>query len=392
MSSKSNKQINSEKVTKNQTQSTRLLDYQTPDIKFWVGFSNIPKVGPTRFRKLVNYFESMQQAWQASFSELCEAGLESKIAEDIVLKRNEVNLDAEMEKLDKEGISVLTLGDEKYPKLLSEIYAPPAILYYKGKFSAEQDEFSLAVVGTRKVSNYGQQITPEIVRGLTNAGLVIVSGLALGIDALAHEACLEAKGRTIAVLGSGIDQQSIYPSYNRYLADKIIKSGGLLLSEYPIGMQPLRHNFPQRNRIVSGLSLGVLVIEAPEDSGALLTARHSLEQNREVFAIPGSVYNKNSLGTNNLIKMGAKLITNTEDVLEALDLNLVKEFVETKKIVPDSKQEAEILKHLSHDAVHVDELVRLTSLETNVINSTLTLMEMKGRVRNLGGMQYVIGR
>ena len=227
---------------------------------------------------------------------------------------------------------------------------------------------------------------------LTRAGLVIVSGLALGIDALAHESCLKFSGRTIAVLGSGLDETSIYPSHNRYLVNKIIDAGGLVLSEFPLGMEPLKHNFPLRNRVVSGLSRGVLVIEAPEDSGALITARNALEQNREVFAIPGSVYNSNSLGPNNLIKMGAKLVTNAEDVLEALDLSLVKEFVETKKIVPDSKEEAQVLQHLSHDSIHIDDLVRLTQLDTSVINSTLTLMEMKGRVRNLGGMQYVIAK
>ncbi len=332
----------------------------------------------------------MQQAWDASFNELRQAGLDEKTVDEIVLKRNEINLDKEMEKVQKEGLKILTLQDENYPKLLKEIYAPPALMYYRGQLSDEADDFSLGVVGTRKFTNYGKQITPQIVRGLTENGMVIVSGLALGIDSLAHEACLDAGGRTIAVLGSGLDKQSIYPSYNRYLADKILAQNGLVLSEYPIGMQPLRHNFPQRNRIVSGLSLGILVIEAPESSGALLTARYALEQNREVFAVPGTIYDKNAIGPNNLIKMGAKLVICAEDILEALDLNLVKDFVATKKIVPDSKEEAEILKHLSNEAIHIDQLARLTKFDTSVINSTLTLMEMKGRVRNLGSLMYVV--
>ncbi|MBU4360357.1 DNA-processing protein DprA [Patescibacteria group bacterium] len=332
----------------------------------------------------------MQQAWNASFNELRQAGLDEKTVDEIVLKRNEINLDKEMEKVQKEGLKILTLQDENYPKLLKEIYAPPALMYYRGQLSDEADDFSLGVVGTRKFTNYGKQITPQIVRGLTENGMVIVSGLALGIDSLAHEACLDAGGRTIAVLGSGLDKQSIYPSYNRYLADKILAQNGLVLSEYPIGMQPLRHNFPQRNRIVSGLSLGILVIEAPESSGALLTARYALEQNREVFAVPGTIYDKNAIGPNNLIKMGAKLVICAEDILEALDLNLVKDFVATKKIVPDSKEEAEILKHLSNEAIHIDQLARLTKFDTSVINSTLTLMEMKGRVRNLGSLMYVV--
>ena len=360
------------------------------DLKYWVAFSCISKIGPQRFNKLYKYFESMQSAWSASTDDFYKAGLDEKTISEIFLKRNEINPAKEMQKVEKEGISVLTLADKEYPKLLKEIYNPPALLYYRGKLLPEQDEFSIAVVGTRKFSNYGKQTTSQITRGLTNAGMVIVSGLALGVDALAHEACLEAGGRTIAVLGSGLDTQSIYPSYNRYLVEKIVASGGLVLSEFPIGTQPLRFNFPQRNRIVSGLSKGVLVIEAPEDSGALLTAQNALDQNREVFAVPGSIYNENSIGPNNLIKLGAKMVTKAEDVLETLDLGLIKEFVETKKIIPDSEEEALILEFLSHEPIHADELVRQTKLDTSQINSTLTLMEMKGRVKNLGGMMYVI--
>lgn len=332
----------------------------------------------------------MQQAWNASFSEFKQSGIDEKTIDEIILKRNEINLDKEMEKIQKEDLKILTIQDENYPKLLKEIYYPPVLMYYRGQLSDEADEFSLGIVGTRKFTSYGKQVVPNITKGLTEHGMIIVSGLALGIDSLAHESCLEAGGRTIAVLGSGLDKQSIYPSYNRYLVDKIVAQGGLVLSEYPIGTQPLKHNFPQRNRVVSGLSLGVLVIEAPESSGALLTARYALEQNREVFAVPGRIYDKNAVGPNNLIKMGAKLVICAEDILEALDLNLVKDFVATKKIVPDSKQEAEILKHLSHEPIHIDQLTRLTNLDTSVVNSTLTLMEMKGRVRNLGSLMYVI--
>ncbi len=362
------------------------------DLPYWVGFSKMPKMGPTRFSRLCSYFENLEQAWQASMGELITAGLEENVAQEVIGLRNEIDLEQEMKKLAAEEISVLTILDDSYPKLLKEIYNPPAVLYYQGRLSPTEDEFSLAIVGTRKFSNYGAQVTPEITKELVRYNLVIVSGLALGIDSMAHEACLEVGGRTIAVLGSGLDRQSIYPSYNRYLADKIIKNNGLLLSEYPVGTQPLKHFFPQRNRIVSGLSLGVLVVEAPEDSGALLTARHALEQNREVFALPGSIYNQNSFGPHNLIKMGAKLVTRAEDVIEALDLNLVKDFVETRKIVPDSKEEAQILQHLSHEPVLVDDLVHLTKLDTALINSTLTLMEMKGRAKNLGGMRWVVGR
>ncbi len=360
------------------------------DIKFWVGFSLIPEIGPARFSRLVKHFSNMQQAWNASFNELRQAGIDEKAANEVVVKRNEINLDQEIKKIEKEDLKILTIKDKDYPKLLKEIYYPPALMYYRGKLTSEADDFSLGVVGTRKITNYGKQVTPAIVRNLTDNGMVIVSGLALGIDSLAHETCLESNGRTIAVLGSGLDKANIYPWHNQYLVDKIVDQGGLVLSEFPIGTPPLRPHFPQRNRVVSGLSLGILVIEAPIKSGALITARYALEQNREVFAIPGKIYDNNAIGPNNLIKMGAKLITCAEDILEALDLSLVKDFVETKKIVPDSKQEAEILKHLSNEPIHVDNLVRLTNLDTSVINSTLTLMEMKGRVRNLGSLMYVI--
>lgn len=361
-------------------------------LKYWVAFSLVYKVGPIKFAKIQQYFPSLEQAWQASFSELMQAGLDEKIANEIVIKRSEIDPDLEMEKLAAEQVSVLTLEDDDYPKLLREIYGAPYVLYYKGRLDFQADEFSLAVVGTRKFTSYGKQITSDIVQELAAQGLTIISGLALGIDALAHEATLKAEGRTIAVLGSGLDRDNIYPAFNRYLFDKIIYAGGLAVSEYPIGTTPTKFTFPQRNRIISGLSLGTLVIEAPETSGALLTAKHALEQNREIFATPGPIYATNSIGPNNLIKMGAKLVTEAVDVIEALDLNLVKDFVAAKKIVPDSASEAQILEHLNLEPIHVDELVRLTNLDTAVINSTLTLMEMKGRVRNLGGLMYVISR
>ncbi|HPI67206.1 MAG TPA: DNA-processing protein DprA [bacterium] len=363
-----------------------------PDLPYWLAFNRLNGLGAIRLKKIFNFFHSMEIAWNAEAEDLLACGLEANLVEEIILTRHTVNPMAELEKMLAENISALTLADEDYPELLKQIYAAPAILYYKGQLDYKKDSFSLAVVGTRKCSAYGQQITPILVGDLAQAGLTIVSGLALGIDSLAHEATLKQADRTIAVLGSGLDEQHIYPSHNRYLSEKIINNGGALVSEYPPGTEPVRHNFPQRNRIISGLSLGTLVIEAPEDSGSLLTARFALEQNREVFAVPGSIFEPNCLGPNNLIRMGAKLVTKAEDVLEALDLNLIKEFVATKKIVPDSSEEAQILNFLSHEPIHVDELVRLSKLDAAVINSTLTLMEMKGRVRNLGSLRYVIGR
>jgi len=248
----------------------------------------------------------------------------------------------------------------------------------------------LAVVGSRKFSSYGKMAAEKIIGILSQNNLTITSGLALGIDAIAHLTALEAGGRTIAVLGSGLDKENIYPSANRYLADKIISSGGTIISEFPIGTPPLKHNFPQRNRLIAGISIGTLVIEADEKSGALITARYALEQNREVFAVPGSIFSNQSRGTNKLIKQGAIPITAAEDIIEALNLAQATGPIDKKNIVPQTPEEEKIFLQLSHEPMHIDELMRLTKLDTSKINSTLTIMEMKGLVKNLGGMQYVI--
>jgi DNA processing protein len=220
--------------------------------------------------------------------------------------------------------------------------------------------------------------------------LTIVSGLAIGIDTLAHNAALTAKGRTIAILGSGLDKANIYPAQNRHLAEKIIAEGGALVSEFNPGTPALKHHFPQRNRIVSGLSLGTLVIEADQKSGSLITAKFALEQNREVFAVPGSIYSQFSLGTNSLIREGAKAVLCSEDIAEGLNLEKVKMFVEAKKIIPESQEEKIILECLGKDSKHINEIVRELKLDMSKINSTLTIMEMKGMIKNLGNMTYVI--
>jgi DNA processing protein len=264
-------------------------------------------------------------------------------------------------------------------------------LYYRGELEAFSG-FLLAVVGARKYSAYGAQVTEKLVRELTFNKLTVVSGMALGIDTLVHAAAIGAGGKTIAVLGSGLDRQNIYPSQNRYLADKIQAHGGLILSEYPIGTMPLKHHFPQRNRIISGLSSATLVIEAGEKSGALITAFHALEQNREVFAVPGSIYSGSSEGTNRLITMGAKLVAGAKDIIETLNLTEAATYIENKKIIPETAEEELIFAQLSYEPMHIDELKQLTKLDTSVINSTLTIMEMKGMVKNLGNMQYVLAR
>lgn len=363
----------------------------TADLKYWIGFSKIPSIGPKRFHGLLDYFPNLETAWQAPLLELSKAGLEESIVAEVVRARQTMDLDNELARLDKEGVKIVTVQDDDYPALLKEIYGPPPLLYYRGELP-KAEEFLLAVVGTRKPTPYGQQITQTLVSALAESGLTIVSGLAFGIDSIAHGATLLAHGQTIAVLGCGIERSNIYPVSNRHLAERILAGNGCIISEHSLGTPPLKHHFPRRNRIISGLSLGTLIIEAPIKSGALITATFALEQNREVFSVPGNITSLNSSGTNNLIKMGAKLITEANDILDALNLRQASAFRQTASVVPDTAEEAQILTNLSREPRHVDDLTRLTNLSIQTINATLTLMEMKGKVRHLGAMKYVLAR
>ncbi|NMB48451.1 DNA-protecting protein DprA [Candidatus Kuenenbacteria bacterium] len=362
------------------------------ETKYWLALGRVNGLGPARLKRLWEHFDSMKRAWEADLENLRGAGVEQKIAEEIIATRQTIKPDEELEKIEKAGIKIITLNDPNYPRLLKEIYSPPAILYYRGELKAESDEFAVAVVGTRKYSSYGKQAVTDIVSELTNQGITTVSGLAIGIDAIVHEVTVSKGGRTIGVLGSGISDNDIYPAINRSLGQKVLDNGGLLISEYPPGTVPIKQNFPQRNRIISGLSVATLIIEAPETSGALLTAKYALEQNRDVLAIPGSIYSANAVGPNNLIKMGAKLVTSANDVLEVLNMKQVKEFIDNRKVVPDTQEEALILQIIGVEPCHVDEIIKTTGLTTAQVNSTLILMEMKGKVRNLGNMVYTIAR
>lgn len=285
-----------------------------------------------------------------------------------------------------DDIKKISLEDDNYPKILKEIHDPPKALYVKGGFSSK-DEIAIGIVGTRNYTSYGKQVTENIAGDLAKTGITIVSGLAKGIDTWAHKAALERNGRTIAVLGSAVDSKSVYPSCNRKLADKITENGAVI-SEYPQEVKSERWFFAQRNRIISGLSLGILVVEAPEKSGALITAACALEQNREVFAIPGSIYSKNSIGTNKLIQMGAKLVTKANDILEELNLPLIEE--EKKSFKPKTKQEEILLNILTKEPIHIDEITKKSKLDTRLVSSTLIMLELKGIVKNTGGGHYIL--
>lgn len=367
------------------------MEYSNKDQVYLIGLSHFPKFGPKRLKLLLTYFNNAEQAFEAPLNEIIKAGIKERIALEFISARANIDLRKLLNILKNENIQVIALRDERYPKLLKEIFDPPALLYVKGELKS-RDEYAIAIVGTRKFSPYGKRVTVEITKELAQNKLTVISGLALGIDAIAHHACLEAGGRTIAVLGTGLDKASIYPSSNSSLANKIIDMDGAIISEFPLFTQPFRSNFPQRNRIISGLSLGTLVVEAANRSGALITAFSSLEQNREVFAVPGSIYSETSVGPNKLIKQGAKPITKAKEIMETLDLKEVSQYINNKKIIPDSAEEELLLTHLGREPMHVDDLTRLTKLQVAAINATLTMMEMKGMVKNLGNMQYVLAR
>lgn len=356
--------------------------------QYWLAFSQIKKIGPISWQKIINYFPSIEIAWRAPAEEFKQAGLDEKLIQYIISQRRELEPEAELEKLQKEKINIVKITDEYYPRLLKEIYNPPPILYYRGDLNAINKP-SIAVVGTRKNSSYGRQVAEEIGGQLVRAGLTIVSGLALGIDALAHWAAINNQGQTAAVLGSGVDWQNIYPAANRQLAQKIIEQRGIVLSEFPIGTMPTKFTFPLRNRIVSGLSLGTMVIEAPQNSGALITAKYALEQNREVFAVPGSIYNRNSDGTNNLIKSGAKLVSSHQDILEELNIKNINEKIITAAEPSNDPTELMILKILNKEPLHIDKIAIFSKLKINALMSALTMMEMNGLIKDLGGKNYI---
>lgn len=358
------------------------------DIKYWVGFSLIPGIGRVKLAQLENHFGNLGNAWRATPAELREAGLDRGSVQAIVTWRAKISPEAEMEKLDHYGVKVFKHNDPGYPSRLREIYDYPPLLYVRGSL-LPQDEWCLAVVGTRRATVYGRQVTEEIVTDLAQSKITIVSGLARGIDSIAHQAALAVGGRSIAVFACGLD--IVYPSENAALARDIMQHGALI-SEYPLGARPRAENFPRRNRIMSGMSLGVLVTEADETSGAMITAQMALEQNREVFAIPGSILSPASRGTNHLIQEGAKLVRDYTDILEELNLMTVARQLEMREVIPASDTESLLLKHLSAEPVHIDEVCRNSGLPISTVSSTLAMMELKGLVKQSGPMSYVLAR
>jgi len=288
----------------------------------------------------------------------------------------------------KDKIEIIKKSSRDYPKILKEIHNAPKQLYVRGGLPKDHN-LNFAIVGTRAASEYGKTLAFKIAKELAELGFNIVSGLALGIDTQAHLGALEGKGRTTAVMGSAIDDNSIYPSENLNLVKKIISSGGAVISEYEPGTKSEIWFFPERNRIISGLSQGVLVVEAPEKSGALITARLALEQNREVFAIPGSIFSKNSFGANNLIKSGAKVVTSVDDILEELNLTdlKVKKGIEEKENL--TEEEKIILNIIEKELIHIDKICKISKMAANKVLSIVSLLEIRGIIKNIGGSKFV---
>lgn len=379
------------------------------ELKYWVALSTIPQLGTVRFRRLESYFGNLEHAWRAGASQLRDAGLDSRTAQDVVGARQQVDPDDSMASLARAGVSATNWKCADYPPRLKQISDPPPVLYYAGTIEPE-DECSVAIVGTRNPTAYGKEAAAVLGRDLGAAGITVVSGLALGIDGVAHRAALESGGRTIAVVAGGLD--SVYPKEHAGLFRQI-KERGAVVSEHGLGVRPDARNFPRRNRLISGMTLGTVVVEAAEGSGTRWTVQQALEQDREVFCVPGSIFSPASQFTNRMIKEGAKLVADYTDVLEELNLPDVVghtegikhrqdalklgETAESAESMDNSDEaledldegEAALLARVSGEPVHVDDLCRQSGIPISSITSMLTLLELKGKVAQVGSMHYI---
>ena len=357
-------------------------------LRYWLGFNLVRGIGPVRLRMLLDFFGDIRSAWEAPEHSLHEVKLDRRSLGNFLKVRHQVNLDEVLRQVDRAGAQVMTWDTPDYPNLLRQITDAPPVLFVRGALTPA-DEWSVALVGTRKATVYGREVAHRLATDLVQNRVTLVSGLARGIDSIAHKAALDAGGRTLAVLGSGVDH--IYPAEHRKLAEAIVENGALL-SDYPLGTRPEAANFPARNRIISGLSLGVVVVEAGFKSGAMITADFALDHGREVFAVPGSILSPASAGCNRLLRDGASIVTEVGDILETLHLDQVSEKQLAREILPANATEAAILERLTAEPRHLDELSREIELPVETISSTLVMMELKGMTRQVGPLQYVVAR
>jgi len=356
------------------------------DIFYWLALSLTPGVGSIFIKRLLDRFQTPEAVFRAPMKELLEIeGLGEKVAREIQRGPLEKVVEKELVLLKEAGGKMITLRDEDYPMRLKDIYDPPALLYVRGELRRE-DELAIAIVGSRKTSPYGRWITEKIGQDLARHGVTVVSGMARGIDSVAHMGALQGGGRTIAVLGCGVDV--IYPSENRNLFHQIIEHGAVL-SEFPMGSPPEGGHFPRRNRIISGLSIGVVIVQASAESGSLITAGYALEQGREVFAVPGNVGAEGSRGTNQLIKEGAKMVESTEDILE----EILPQWKREKEMLPKaetplpdlSEEEMLLYRLLGESPLHIDAIIRESQLDPGRVSSLLLNLELKGLISQWPG-------
>ena len=355
------------------------------ELQYWIGFHRIPGVGSATLLALKEAFGSLSVAWEASQADLRAVGLNGSAAHAIAEGRRALDPPAEIERIRAAGISILVIDGPDYPRLLREIPQAPAMLYVRGELRAE-DELAVAIVGTRKATAYGADMARRMAFDFGKSDVTVVSGLALGIDTVAHHAALDAGGRTLAVLGSGLDV--LYPARNRKLAESVVDNGALI-SEYPLGTRPDARNVPARNRIISGLSRGVIVVEAPLKSGALITAAFAGDQGREVYAVPGSARSPSSSGCHRLIREGATLVTNARQVMEEMLVEVSKVAVQARLELPEEPDERTLYNLIGAEPRHIDELCHVSGLAIQETSGALLALELKGLVRQQGAGYYV---
>jgi len=359
-------------------------DYQ--DLLEWIALITVPNIGPIHFVSLVKKFGSPKTALSASKKELMAVdGIGEITATDIKTKVNWKEAEKQIKATEKNRVGWITFLDEDYPKNLKHIYDFPPFFFIQGNL-IERDDMAVAIVGTRTASTYGRNMAEKISADLTALGFTIVSGFASGIDTYSHQAALNSGGRTIAVFGSGLDV--IYPRENKKFVEKIVENGAII-SEFLMGTKPEKENFPRRNRLISGLSLGVIVVEAGTKSGALLTAKYALDQNKEVFAIPGNLTSKTSEGTNALIcKQGAKLVTSVNDIVSELKIYSPSRPEKVQPIPELPQEEKNIYQILSTEPAHIDQIAQTVSFSTGQALSVLLNLELKGLVKQLSGKMF----
>ncbi len=353
--------------------------------KYWLTLGKNPSFSAKLFNEIFACKRPIEEVFYADSEKLKLYKLSEKCISELLKARNSYDPEKVIGELEKRGIKPLFIFNDEYPSRLKEIADPPFLLYTRGNVNWEQ--MMIGVVGSRNMTDYGVQTTEKIASDLAANGVIVVSGLALGIDAVAHQATINEGGQTVAVLGNGIDR--VFPSTNFALANDILEHGAII-SEYPCGVSPAKHTFPARNRIISGLCQGLVVTEAAEGSGSLITARSALEQNREVFAVPGSIFNLNSVGTNSLIKMGAHPITSVQDIFDEFGISHPEVATSFRKVAGATDDERTIIDILRLEPKHIDEIIKVSGLSHSSVSSTLTIMEVGGKIKHLGNMTFRI--